>query len=169
MYLGMVALDSELSAVLMVRNSSSVPVQADSAPSIRVYGESGDAIGLATLSSKDSGSVTGATNASPIVITSSDHGLQNGQRVTITGVGGNTAANTTATVANKTDNTFEMAGVAGNGDYTSSGTWVVTGLYSISLTPTLAGGFASGNSYSIIANYVVSSTSYVQVFTFTVL
>lgn len=160
MYVGLVALDSELSAVLMVRNTSNVPIQADSAPIFRIYGENGAAIDQGTLSNKETGSITGATNANPIVITSANHGLQNGLKVTITGVGGNTAANTTAVVANKTTNTFELQGVAGNGAYTSGGQWAVTGLYSWSYTPTNAAGFDVGQTYHVEFWFVVSSVTY---------
>jgi len=65
--------------------------------------------------------ITGAANASPIVITSSSHGLANGDQVSISGVGGNTAANGTWTVAGVTTNTFQLSGSTGNGAYTSGG------------------------------------------------
>ena len=67
-------------------------------------------------------SVTGATNASPIVITSVAHGYSDGDVVRIYGVLGNTAANGIFTVANKTDDTFELTGSTGNAAYTSGGT-----------------------------------------------
>lgn len=71
---------------------------------------------------------TNATNASPIVVTANGHGLANGDTVVVTGVGGNTAANNTAanplwTIAGVTANTFQLAGSAGSGAYTSGG-WV---------------------------------------------
>jgi len=71
-------------------------------------------------------SVSGATNATPIVVTSSSHGYSDGDFVHITGVVGNTAANDLHVVANKTANTFELttpagADVAGNGSYSSAG------------------------------------------------
>jgi len=76
--------------------------------------------------------VTGATNASPIVVTVSDdftelrNLLHNGDEVYISGVGGNTAANGTFTIANVTLGlfvyTFELVGTTGNGAYTSGGT-----------------------------------------------
>ncbi len=71
--------------------------------------------------------ITDATNATPIVVTSSAHGLKNGDMVTISGVGGNTAANGDHVVSNQTANTFELetlafVDVAGNGAYTSGGT-----------------------------------------------
>lgn len=70
-----------------------------------------------------SGNVTGATNASPIVITSAAHGLSNGDTVKITGVLGNTAADGIWTVANVAANTFELSNSIGNGVYAAGGTW----------------------------------------------
>src|SRR5262245_24864949 len=43
-------------------------------------------------------SITNASNATPIVITSVGHGLTNGTQITVTGVTGNTAANGAWTV-----------------------------------------------------------------------
>jgi hypothetical protein len=65
--------------------------------------------------------ITGATNASPIVVTSTAHGFANGDVVTISKVGGNTAANGKWTIQNVAANTFELAGSTGNGAYTSGG------------------------------------------------
>lgn len=66
--------------------------------------------------------ITGATNASPIVITIAVHGLVDGDHVTIADVLGNTAANGTWAIANSTVNTFELVGSTGNASYTSGGT-----------------------------------------------
>lgn len=88
------------------------------------------------------GTITNATNATPIVVTSTGHGLSNGNCVTIKDVGGNTAANGTFIVGNVAANTFELyttatgtggAGVAGSGAYTSGGTWCLDGVESWSL------------------------------------
>ena len=70
--------------------------------------------------------ISGATNATPIVVTATSHGYSDGDYVHITGVVGNTACNALHVVANKTTNTFELttpAGVdvAGNGSYSSDG------------------------------------------------
>ncbi len=78
--------------------------------------------------------VTGATNATPIVVTTSaSHGLRNGDQVWISLVGGNTAANNAAAtpswfVGSVTATTFALysdaalsTGVAGSGAYTSGG------------------------------------------------
>lgn len=70
-----------------------------------------------------SGSVTGATNASPIVITTSaNHGLPTGATVTVAGISGNTAANNTWVIENTGAKTFSLIGSAGNGS-SGSGTW----------------------------------------------
>jgi hypothetical protein len=70
--------------------------------------------------------ITGASDANPIVITSNGHGLTTGQLVTITGVGGNTSANVTASAVTVVSaNTFSIA-VAGNGSYTSGGVWTLS-------------------------------------------
>jgi hypothetical protein len=71
------------------------------------------------------GSITGATNVSPIEITSNGHGRITGDQVQIMGVLGNTAANGTWTVTlSPTDaNKFTLDGSTGNGAYTGGGTW----------------------------------------------
>jgi len=53
--------------------------------------------------------ITAATQASPVVITSADHGFSDGDEVKITSVKGMTELNgITFTVANKADDTFEL-------------------------------------------------------------
>jgi hypothetical protein len=70
--------------------------------------------------------VTGATNASPIVITTSaSHKLMTGQRVVVSSVGGNTAANGTWTITALSDTTFSLTGSTGSGAYTSGGSVVL--------------------------------------------
>lgn len=71
--------------------------------------------------------ITGATNATPIVVTANGHGLSNGDFVSQHGVGGNANANGHFKVANVTTNTYELthpvsgANIAGSGAYTSGG------------------------------------------------
>lgn len=76
--------------------------------------------------------VTGATNATPIVITTATHGLTTGDEVTITGVGGNDAANNTAyipayhvTVLSTT--TFSLQDPATGDDISGDGNWTSGG------------------------------------------
>src|SRR5207249_4776576 len=59
-------------------------------------------------------------------ITSAAHGLTTGTQVTITGVQGNTAANGTWTITVIDADTFSLNGSAGNGAYTTGGTWATT-------------------------------------------
>jgi len=71
--------------------------------------------------------VTGATDASPIAITTAEpHGYQTGQMVTISGVAGNTAANGTFTITVTGATTFTLNGTTGSGNWTSGGTVVGT-------------------------------------------
>lgn len=91
----------------------------------------------------------GASNASPIVITTaSAHGLVAGQAVVIAGVGGNTAANGTWEVAASpapTSTTFALLNSTGNGAWTSGGTVNPINKYrqaitSVTVNPAVGGG-----------------------------
>jgi len=72
----------------------------------------------------DTGSwtVSAATNASPIQITTNANTLVTGQIVAISGVVGNTAANGTFTVTVLNSTNFTLNGTTGNGAYVSGGT-----------------------------------------------
>lgn len=72
--------------------------------------------------------VTAASTASPIVITSTAHGLASGQIVTIAGVVGQTGANGTFQVTVLTANTFSLNGSTSVSAYVSGGTIANTGL-----------------------------------------
>ena len=73
-----------------------------------------------------SGAPGGATNTSPIIITtSSPHTLVTGQIVTIIGVTGNTNANGTWPIVVTGPSTFTLTGSVGNGTQTADGTGVV--------------------------------------------
>jgi hypothetical protein len=100
----------------------------DGVPDIVVAnGSSQDASLLPGGSLTRSAAITNVTNAfstfGTITITSSNHGLKNGQQVTITDVQGDTAANGTWTITNVTANTFDLVGSNGNGAYTTGGIW----------------------------------------------
>jgi hypothetical protein len=71
--------------------------------------------------------VTGATNATPVVITTDTQDWENGDTILVAGIGGNTAANGYRIVKNVTATTAELtdlAGtdVAGNGAFSGAGT-----------------------------------------------
>lgn len=64
--------------------------------------------------------ISAATNATPIVATiapSTDHGLKNGDRISIGGVTGNTAANGDWTVSSIAAAAVTLPGSVGNGTY----------------------------------------------------
>jgi hypothetical protein len=89
---------------------------------------SGDPSGV---SNARTATVDGATNATPIVIsTSSPHGFATGDVVVIADVGGNTAANGTWQITVVDGDDFELDGSVGSGAYTTGGTVV-----NVSLTP----------------------------------
>ena len=70
--------------------------------------------------------ITGATQASPVVVTSTAHGYSNGDDVEINSVVGMTELNGKRyTIANVTANTFELAGTDGTGLYSIRFRWNV--------------------------------------------
>ena len=80
---------------------------------------------------QDTDTITGATRANPTVITATGHGLNDGDRITISGVGGMVELNSTFVVNNKTTDTFEIKHSLNDGSsidgsnftpYTSGGT-----------------------------------------------
>ncbi len=151
MFLGYIALDDGLRLQHLSVNDSELPSASTTTPAYRIYGQSGLlANGTGTLSAAETGVVTGATNATPIVITSANHGLTTGQRVTVASVGGNTAANGTWTITRVDADTFSLDTSVGNGAYTTGGTWTTTGLYAATITPTDAAGYAQGEYYDVL-------------------
>lgn len=69
------------------------------------------------------GVITNATNASPIVITSANHGRATGQQVFIDEVESNRAANGPHTITVIDANTFSLDGSVGIAEYTVGGRW----------------------------------------------
>lgn len=169
-YFGFVSLSANLLAGQDTKNASTGALQdADSLPSYRIYGPQGImGNGTGTMSYKDQGTITAATNASPIVVTSAAHGLSTGTRVTVAGVTGNTAANGTFTVTVLDPNTFSLNGSTGNGAYVSGGTWHATGLYQATVLADPNQGYLSGQTYWFWATWVVSSVTIGELSTFTV-
>lgn len=169
-YLGFVAIGSTIKGGHQSKNTSTgAPVDADALPTYRVYGQSGlMPSGTGSLALKDTGTITAASNASPIVITCTGHGLTTGTQVTISGVGGNTAANGTFVVTRVDASTFSLQGSTGNAPYTSGGSWHVSGLYAVSIQALLANGYAQGVTYTVLVSWAVSSVQQAELLTFTV-
>ena len=110
-----------------------------------------------TVNGTTNAAITGATNATPIVITVTSHGFSTGDVVNITGVGGNTAANGTWFITVVDANTFSLNGSVGNGAYTSGG--VVTKVNCIVFRATFGASEANfaWNEW-VIANSTVDGT-----------
>lgn len=89
-----------------------------------INGQTGNAGAVAGIQDVGSfitgGVITAASNASPIVITSTTT-VPTGTVISISGVTGNTAANGTWVVTNLSGTTFSLNGSAGNGAYVSGG------------------------------------------------
>lgn len=168
-FLGLVLLAEVLRAGVLVRNATLTPIDADAAPAFRIYGPAGVlAGGTGTLTAfLDTAAVTGATNAAPIVITSVAHKLSTGTRVTVAGVGGNTAANGTFNVTVLDADTFELDGSTGNGAYTTGGIWHVSGLYKLEID-TDDPAYETGEIYQVLVEYAVSATVKAQLLGFQV-
>ena len=78
----------------------------------------------------DEATITGATNAEPIVVTSAGHGFTDNMIVTVAAVEGNTNANGDWVVTDATADTFKLYDVdgnaaAGNSNYTTGGTIIM--------------------------------------------
>jgi hypothetical protein len=161
MDLGYFELGETLVSLIPILDSSLAPVDPTVAPTYRIYhGDELVSNGTGSLAKMDTGDVTGATNASPIVITSASHGLQTGTRVIVSGVGGNTAANGTFTITRVNANSFSLDGSTGNGAYTSGGTWHVAGAYVLEHELASGDGFEAGEVYKVLITYTVSSDTY---------
>ena len=165
-FLGFVQLENTLELPHLFRNSSDVPTDATGTPAFRTYSPSGTMTLAGSASAQTTFAISGATNATPIVITSTAS-VTTGIRVTVASVGGNTAANGTFTATNLSSTTFSLDTSVGNGAYTSGGTWKVTGLYSFSIACTAANGFEAGKTYSVIVEGTVSGSVVADQYSFT--
>lgn len=169
MFVGFVQIGGTLNFAVLTTDAG-VPANSSTTPGYRVYGPAAlMANGTGSLTFKDTGTVTGATNASPIVITSANHKLTTGMKVTVESVGGNTAANGTHTITVVNANSFSLDGSTGNGAYTSGGTWKATGLYNVSIAPTTNNGYAAGGFYDVLVTATVDGDVVQQTFRFGVI
>lgn len=164
-FAGFVQLEDDVTIFLQCLDSDHSPENPDAAPTFRVFGASGLlASAVGTFAAVHTGEITDATNASPIVVTSASHGLQTGQKVTISGVVGNTAANGTFVVTRVGADTFSLNGSTGNAGYTSGGEFTVTGFYSATVSATGANAFEAGETFAVHASWKVSGSARAKVF-----
>lgn len=86
------------------------------------------------IAQSDTGTVTDATAATPVVITTdADHGLTTGDTVEISGVGGNVDANGVFSVTVLSSTTFELDDSSSESAYTGGGEWI-SGVETITYT-----------------------------------
>jgi len=169
MFQGFVELEDNWSSSVIVQNPSASNVGPDAAPTYRVYEAGSDSpILTGTCSQLDTGAITNATNASPIVVTSPAHGLANGIRLNVTGVVGNTNANAAWAVASATADTFALAGSSGNGAYVSGGVWHISGYYTYSFAAGVAEGFDKGKRYDVLFSGSIGGVSWSEQHSFIV-
>lgn len=155
--------------LLVLLESNNAPVEPDAAPTYKVYGSNGPVNnGVGSASKMETASITGATNASPIVVTSAGHGLSVGQVVFISGVAGNTGANGTFIVSAVTTDSFTLSGSTGTGAYTSGGTWNTKGLYKITLTGSVLSSLSAGRTYTVQVTWTESASPKSKEISFTV-
>ena len=125
---------------------------------------SGATATVQSLSTTESATITGATQADPIVITSANK-FKEGQQVTITGVGGMTELNSNVyTVRNpsasnfqlfNTDGTTAIDGTSGHTSYTSGG----AAAHGVVIVSNVQGTFATGET---ITGGTSSNTAVIQ-------
>lgn len=171
-FLGFFPLGGTLNAPVEITDGSGVPTDPAIPPTYRVYDgrtlNNNGTSATGSLAQTDTGTISAATNASPIAVTSAAHNLQTGNRVTVTNVGGNTAANGTFSVTRTGANTFTLDGSTGNGGYTSGGAWHITGLYLLTLSLTAGNGYVAGKVYTVLLTWTVSSVVYSKLVSFVV-
>jgi hypothetical protein len=95
--------------------------------------------------------VSNATNATPIVVTAVGHSFLTGDKVQISGVGGNTAANGTFTITKIGVDTFSLDGSVGNGAFSSNGTAMIVPVADDNIASVA---FVKNNSASYIGSIV---------------
>lgn len=142
----------------------------DAAPGYRVHSPSGplDSVSGTATRVTSGAAITGATNATPIVITAANHGLVTGDTIVVSGVLGNTAANGTFQVIQLSANTFSLTTSVGNGAYTSGGVFAFSGLWKVTLDVTEANGFVEGDNYTLELTFLSSTVPYRNLLRFSV-
>lgn len=168
MFQGFVDLGSTFRGIFGVTNPSDSPVNADALPTFRVYGPGGTLISKGTAATIDKATITGTNSSGLIVVTAVAHGWETGDRVTITGVVGNTNANANWTITKVSDDTFSLQGSVANAAYVSGGIAHLTGMYEIVVAASQASGFESGQTYTIRVTSNISGVTVLDLITFTV-
>lgn len=152
----LIDIDADQDLTVLLLDASNNPAHPDALPTFEVFGATGR-IGGGTAAYKKSGTVTGATAASPSVITSAGHGLATGMALNLASIGGVSGVTGNFTITVTGANTFSLNGSTGTGTYTSGGEWRVRGLYKLTLDSAIRAAMERGRTYHVVVYYQVSS------------
>jgi hypothetical protein len=152
-FLGYFDLGATVTIPMRIVNDVGTPKDPAVNPTFRIY-ENGVLVPnqVGSLAKIDTKVVTNATNATPIVITTSvAHGFQTGDRVTVANVVGAGGANGDFTITKVGETTFSLNGSIASGAYTSGGVAHVTGMYGLTLI--LGAGFTASGRYFVAIDW----------------
>ena len=152
MGLGLVALNGQLPFAVLCDDNANGLIYPDNVPTYQVFSPSWTVLLNGTMQ-LTYGTVTGATAASPVVVTSLAHKLQSGAFVKTDVIGGVSGANGEFQITKIDDDRFSLNGSTGTGSYTSGGIWAPLGFFRQTLNVTEANGFVAGQIYHILINW----------------
>ncbi len=171
-YYGDVQLSETLYAFFQVVDANGTPIDADATPSVKVYDGNGLVQGPLTPTFAESVAITSVSNpnGTNCVVTSTAHGLQAGQRVTITGVVGHAlSVNSSFNVVSVVNgNSFTINLTGNNGAAGTGGSWHTSGFYKVQIDATTGNGYEAGIVYTAYASYLVSAAAKARIDTFNV-
>ena len=104
------------------------------------------------------GTVSVATNTTPIIVTSTAHGRTTGDQIAIAQATGNKGANGAWTITVIDANTFSLNSSVGNGTYAGNGKWylAMTGAVNLSMT------YQTNKGYLAVVSHTVNFENGVQ-------
>lgn len=153
MFAGYVQLEGTFYGTLLTTENGAL-TDADAFPTYRIYGPSGIVTGgTGTMAYRQTGVISGIENTTPIRVNmGSAHGLQTGQRLSISGVSGAVAGTVNGqsfpiTVVDA--DTFELQSTTAAGTGTG-GSWHLTGQYTMSHAILAANGYDVNETYTVI-------------------
>jgi hypothetical protein len=166
---GFVSLNEQFSGIFISRSTSRSPVDADSNPRYRVYSPSGILIANGSCTPITKVGVVSASQNTPIVIvTDAPHNIYTGDRVSVSGVVGNTAANGHFNATRIDEISFSLDNSAGVASYVSGGTVKQAGVYGLQLMVEASSGFEAGKTYVAVITYQIGGSTFSEQISFVV-
>lgn len=156
-------ISADFTLTFQLADSSDTPVSPDAAPTFRVYDGEDGLVGDGTATPFLTGDIDTVSNANPAVVTAASHKLRGVVRVTISGVVGPTAVNTTTTATVVDASTFTVPiDTSAASAYVSGGVWLAVGAYSIEFDSSIRSAMEPGRTYTVFIDYAVASARKVQ-------